>query len=153
MIELNSQGRKVLFATSLVSMVLGSVHAFSVFLEPLEVIFGTSRATLSLTYSFSLVFVTITVLFGPRIYYRLQTATIYAWVAVLGAIGAGVDSIATGLGLVWIEYSLIFGIANGFGYGFRLQFAAHPKPRKPRSRYGRDNCCICLWRCYITVRI
>jgi len=66
MIELNSQGRRVLLATSLVSMVLGSVHAFSVFLEPLEVIFGTSRATLSLTYSFSLVFVTITVLFGPK---------------------------------------------------------------------------------------
>ena len=43
-------------------------------------------------------------------------------------IGAGVDSIATGLGLVWIGYSLIFGIANGFGYGFRLQFAAHPNP-------------------------
>lgn len=30
--------------------------------------------------------------------------------------------------LVWIGYSLIFGIANGLGYGFGLQFAAHANP-------------------------
>lgn len=112
----------------MVSMALGSIHAFSVFLAPLEIAFGTSRATVSLIYSFGLVFLTATVLFGPTVYSRLQPATIYIWVAFLGAIGAGVASIADGYWLVWVGYSLIFGIANGLGYGFGLQFAARANP-------------------------
>ncbi|WP_162798510.1 MFS transporter [Sulfitobacter sp. SK012] len=122
------QGPKVLFAASMVSMVLGSIHAFSVFLEPLETTFKSSRGTVSLIYSFSLVFLTISVLFGPAVYSRLQPATIYIWVAFLGAIGTGLAGIATGLETVWIGYSFIFGIANGLGYGFGLQFAARANP-------------------------
>ena len=124
----NPQGHTVLFAASIVSMALGSIHAFSVFLAPLEIAFGTSRATVSLIYSFGLVFLTATVLFGPTVYSRLQPATIYIWVAFLGAIGAGAASIADGYWLVWVGYSLIFGIANGLGYGFGLQFAARANP-------------------------
>lgn len=124
----NPQGHTVLFAVSMVSMALGSIHAFSVFLAPLEIAFGTSRATVSLIYSFGLVFLTATVLFGPTVYSRLQPATIYIWVAFLGAIGASVASIADGYWLVWVGYSLIFGIANGLGYGFGLQFAARANP-------------------------
>ena len=122
------QGHKVLVAASLVSMVLGSIHAFSVFLEPLETAFGSSRATVSLVYSFGLVFLTTAVLFGPVVYSRLKPATIYVLVAFLCAIGTGLASIADGLELVWIGYSLIFGIANGLGYGFGLQFAARANP-------------------------
>lgn len=124
MSSLNHQGRKVLFATSMVSMVLGSIHAFSVFLEPLETIFETSRANVSLIYSFSLVFLTAAVLFGPAIYSRLQPATIYLCVALLGAIGTGLAGIGSSLETVLFGYSFIFGIANGLGYGFGLQFAA-----------------------------
>lgn len=122
------QGRKVLFATSIVSMALGSIHAFSVFLEPLETLFEMSRGTVSLVYSFGLVFLTTAVLFGPAIYARLQPATIYVWVAVLGAIGTGLAGAAGGLATVWIGYSLFFGVANGLGYGFGLQFAARANP-------------------------
>ena len=118
----------MLFAASMVSMVLGSIHAFSVFLVPLEAEFGTSRATVSLIYSFGLVFLTIAVLFGPAVYSRLQPATIYVWVSVLGSIGAGLAGIAGRLELVWIGYSLFFGVANGLGYGFGLQFAARANP-------------------------
>ena len=123
-----TQGRTVLFAASMVSMVLGSIHAFSVFLAPLEAEFGTSRATVSLVYSFCLVFLTVAVLFGPAVYSRLQPATIYVLVSVLGFIGAGLAGIADRLELVWIGYSLFFGVANGLGYGFGLQFAARANP-------------------------
>lgn len=132
----NPQGHTVLFAASMVSMALGSIHAFSVFLAPLEIAFGTSRATVSLIYSFGLVFLTATVLFGPTVYSRLQPATIYIWVAFLGAIGAGVASIADGYWLVWVGYSLIFGIANGLGYGFGLQFAARANPNQAGLAMG-----------------
>lgn len=132
----NFQGRKVLFAASMVSMVLGSIHAFSVFLTPLETMFDTSRATVSLIYSFSLVFLTIAVLFGPAVYSRLQPATIYIWVALLGAIGAGLAGIGGSLEIVLIGYSLIFGLANGLGYGFGLQFAARANPGRSGIAMG-----------------
>ena len=124
----NPQGRIALIAASLVSMVLGSIHAFSVFLEPLETLFGSSRAAATLVYSFGLVFLTTAVLFGPVVYSRLKPATIYVLVAFLGALGTGLASIADGFLLVWIGYSLIFGTANGLGYGFGLQFAARANP-------------------------
>jgi OFA family oxalate/formate antiporter-like MFS transporter len=130
------QGRKVLFATSTVSMVLGSIHAFSVFLEPLETMFETSRANVSLIYSFSLVFLTIAVLFGPAVYSRLQPATIFVLVALLGAIGSGIAGIGGSLEFVLIGYSVIFGIANGLGYGFGLQFAARTNPDHPGLAMG-----------------
>ena len=117
-------------------MVLGSIHAFSVFLEPLEIAFGTSRATVSLIYSFSLVVLTTGVLFGPALYARMQPATVYVWVALLGAIGAALAGIADRLELVWIGYSLIFGFANGLGYGFGLQFAARANPDRSGFAMG-----------------
>ena len=83
-----------------------------------------------------MVFLTATVLFGPTVYSRLQPATIYIWVAFLGAIGAGVASIADGYWLVWVGYSLIFGIANGLGYGFGLQFAARTNPNQAGLAMG-----------------
>lgn len=124
----NTQGRKILLAASMVSMVLGSVHAFSVFLEPLESLFGKSRATVSLIYSFSLIFLTIAVLFGPAIYSRLRPATIYLWVAILGVAGAGIAGFGGSFEFALIGYSLVFGLANGLGYGFGLQFAARANP-------------------------
>ncbi|MEH6647649.1 MFS transporter [Sulfitobacter sp.] len=90
--------------------------------------FETSRATVSLIYSFSLVFLTTAVWFGPAVYSRLQPATIYIWVALLGAVGAGIAGTGSSVETVLIGYSLIFGIANGLGYGFGLQFAARANP-------------------------
>lgn len=132
----NPQGNKVLLAASLVSMALGSIHAFSVFLGPLETMFDASRATVSVVYSFSLVFLTIAVLFGPAVYSRLKPATIYVWVALLGGVGACVAGFADSLAAVLVGYSLIFGIANGLGYGFGLQFAARTNPDRSGLAMG-----------------
>ncbi len=120
----------------MVSMVLGSIHAFSVFLGPLETLFDAPRATISLIYSFSLVFLTIAVLFGPQIYARLQPGTIYVLVATMAAIGAAVAGFGGGFAAVLIGYSLIFGTANGLGYGFGLQFAARANPERAGLAMG-----------------
>ncbi len=121
-------GPRVLLATSLVSAVLGSIHAFSVFLVPLETAFATSRATVSLTYSLGLVCLTLTVLFGPRLYSRHSPQVLYLIVGTLGAAGALISALAPSIWMVWLGYSLCFGIANGLGYGFGLQFAARANP-------------------------
>lgn len=133
---LDSHGHKVLLAASMVSMALGSIHAFSVFLIPLETKYGSSRASISLIYSSSLVFLTLAVLLGPLIYSRLKPATIYFLVVVIGALGVIVAGIGGSLALVWLGYSLIFGIANGLGYGFGLQYAARANPDKAGLAVG-----------------
>ncbi len=44
-----------LTAGCLLTLSLGSIHAFSVFVEPFELRFGARRAAVSLVYSFALV--------------------------------------------------------------------------------------------------
>jgi len=70
--------RLTLLASMLVTFVLGSVHAFSVFLVPLETLLQQPRSEISLIYSFALVALTLAVLLGYRIYGLLP-----AWLLVL----------------------------------------------------------------------
>ena len=60
----------------LVTFVLGSVHAFSVFIAPLEALLRLPRAEISLIYSLALVALTVSVLVGYRIYHRLAPASL-----------------------------------------------------------------------------
>lgn len=119
-----SAGIQTLAAASILSAVLGSVHAFSVFLAPLETSFGASRAAISLTYSLALVSLTLAVLLGHRLYARWRASTFVIWVSVIAATGATIAAYAPSLTIVWIGYGVLFGGANGLGYGFGLQIAA-----------------------------
>ena len=69
-----SKAAITLAALMLVTFVLGSVHAFSVLLAPLEAKLGLPRAQISLVYSFALVAITLSVTVGYRIY-----AALAAW--------------------------------------------------------------------------
>ena len=73
-----SKLRLTLPASMLVTFVLGSVHAFSVFIVPLETRLQLPRSEISLIYSFALVALTLAVLFGYRIYGLLSS-----WLLVL----------------------------------------------------------------------
>jgi len=129
-------GSKALIAASLMAMVLGSVHAFSVFLEPLEFQFGQPRAQVSLTYSLALASLTIAVLLGPRIYGRWSPSTLCLTAFLGAALGAFVAGLAPSLTMVWIGYGVIFGLANGLGYGFGLQLAARANPTRQGLSMG-----------------
>ena len=124
-------GIRILVATSLLSAILGSVHAFSVFLAPLERQFVAERGQVSLTYSLALVSLTLAVLWGHRIYGRWPAGRFVAGICGLAALGAAGAALAPSLGMVWLGYGAVFGAANGLGYGFGLQFAA--QANKDRS--------------------
>ena len=82
-------GRNEVFivaAASLLSAVLGSVHAFSVFIDPLEAQFSAARSAVSLTYSGALVSLTLAVLLGPRVYARWPAAWFLAAASALAMI-------------------------------------------------------------------
>ena len=59
------KGRKyfVIIGCLILSFVMGSIHAFSVLLEPIETEFNVSRTFSSLTYSISLLSITLAVYF------------------------------------------------------------------------------------------
>ena len=126
----------ILIAASLVSATLGSIHGFSVFVAPLEAQFGAARSTVSLTYSLALVSLTIAVLLGPRVYHLWSAARLMVMVSVLASVGAIVAGVAGSLGGVWLGYSLLFGAANGLGYGFGLQIAGQANPGREGLAMG-----------------
>lgn len=131
-----SDGVVVLVGAAVFSVVLGSIHAFSVFLEPLEQQFSASRSAVALSYSQALVALTAAVLFGPKIYGRWSAASFILLSCILAAGGAMIAGVAGSLPLVWFGYSFVFGLANGLGYGFGLQISAKYNPGREGFAMG-----------------
>ncbi len=125
-----------LIASCTLSLVLGSVHAFSVFLQPLESMFAVSRSQASLTYSLALVSLTVAVLLGHRLFGRLSATWLIVTICAMAACGAFLASIAPSLTIVWIGYGLLFGAANGLGYAFGLQISAQASPGREGLAMG-----------------
>lgn len=117
------QNPLVLGGSMLLMLVMGSVHAFSVFLLPIEKSFAASRTASSFTYSLALVVLTVFVLFGHHVFKRLKPARLVLTVGAVSSLGALLAGVADHLVLVWVGYGVLFGAANGLGYAFCLQFA------------------------------
>ena len=131
-----ANGLGVLLAASLLASVLGSVHAFSVFLVPLELQFDQSRGQVSLTYSLALVTLTLAVLWGHHLYARFRPSLFVLGICLLAVLGVGIARHANSLQQIWLGYSVIFGVANGLGYGFGLQIAAQANPDRKGFSMG-----------------
>lgn len=132
----DGKGISVLAGSLALMLVLGSIHAFSIFLVPIENAFEASRSQASFTYSLSLAVLTISVLFGHHVFQRLSAPLLACLVCGLAAFGAVLAGNANGLALVWIGYGIVFGAANGLGYGYALQFSAQANPRFPGTAMG-----------------
>lgn len=113
----------------LVTFVLGSVHAFSVFLVPLEQSLELPRSEISLIYSWALVSITVSVLIGYRVYALASSWAMTATTCAVAALGLYLASEAEGWWQLFAGYSLMFGLANGIGYGYSLQLAGRELPR------------------------
>lgn len=110
----------VLLSAIILSLGLGSIHAFSVLLAPLELRLDTPRADIAPAYSIGLAMLTVAVLVGHRIYRLLSPALLTITTCLLAASGLTIASFATNPYTLWLGYGLIFGFANGVGYGFAL---------------------------------
>jgi MFS transporter, OFA family, oxalate/formate antiporter len=141
---LDPKGTLVLLAGMLLALVLGSVHAFSVFLEPLESQFGATRSSVSLTYSLALACLTVGVLFGHRVYAHLSPPVLAAIICLVAAIGCAVAARADTLAVFWLGYSVLFGGANGLGYGFALQSAGQTNPKQKGLAMGLVTACYAI---------
>ncbi len=133
----------VLAACLPLAAALGSIHAFSIFVAPLEARFAASRSTISLTYSLALIVLTLGVLAGHRLY-GVPAARLLLAIGLLAAAGVALAARATALPQVWIGYSLLFGLANGLGYGYALHAAGQTMPGREGRAMGLVTACYAL---------
>ena len=133
-----------LLACVLITLVLGSIHAFSVFLVPLEELLQASRAQVSLIYSSALLCLTCTVLVGYKIYPLLNAPMIGCIACLIAAIGTLLSGHGSSYLWVFLGYAVIFGGANGIGYGFALQLSAQAMPQHKGIAMGTVTACYAL---------
>ncbi len=120
----------------LVTFVLGSVHAYSVFIVPLEVQLGLARSDVSLIYSLALVAITVAVLVGYRVYASLPSWLLVLLTCLGAALGLLLAADAQGWWQLCAGYSLVFGLCNGIGYGFCLQLVGRVMPARKGFAMG-----------------
>lgn len=120
----------VLLAAILLSGALGSVHAFSVFIAPLESALGATRAEVSLIYSLAIVSLTVVMLFGHASHTRIAPPRLALSTCLVAALGLLVAGWAGRYVDFLIGYGLLFGGANGMGYGYALYLAGRAIPAR-----------------------
>ncbi len=140
---MSKRWRAVLAAGTL-CIVLGSVHAFSVLIATMEATYASSRANISLTYSIALLMITAAVFLGPRLYRLANARVIFALSGCLAAAGVLVAALGSSLATAWLGYGIVFGAANGIGYGFGLQFAARANQGHEGLAMGLVTACYAL---------
>ena len=128
----------------LLSGSLGTIHAWSLFVIPLEADLGVGRGAMSTVYSVALASLTVVVLVGHPLFRHLPGAVITT-ISALGAAGglllaAEMSSLA---GLV-LGYGIVFGGANGLGYAFALQRSAEATPDRRGWALGLVNAAYAL---------
>ncbi len=118
-----------LAAAVLSTFALGSIHAFSVFVAPLEEALAAGRDSVSLAYGIALLALTAAVLVGPR-WWRLAPPAAVAGLSLLAAAGGLALAGQPALWALYLGYGALFGFANGSGYGFALVVASHALPER-----------------------
>jgi len=103
---------------------MGSIHAFSMLLDPIESKYDVPRTFSSFTYSISLISITSAVYFGNYIYKKNNPTRIILLVVTLSTLGTLMSAYLDSIFFVWIGFGLFFGVANGIGYGYSLQYSA-----------------------------
>lgn len=129
---------RVVAASVVTTLTLGSIHAFSVLGAALEPHYGAGRAEVSSIYSLALVALTAAVLLSPRLYARVRPVVLLAAAFVMSIAGIVISLSAGALWQVTVGYGLVFGAANGVGYGLALTMAATAMP----ARKGAVMCVV-----------
>jgi len=110
-----SPWRTVAAATAL-NAPLGSLYAFSVFLQPLEAMLGLGRADLALVFALASAGFGAGMILAPTVYGLAPTPLVVLACASASTLGITLAATANGLGQLAIGYGLFFGGGGGAGY-------------------------------------
>jgi len=118
-----------LLACVLLSGALGTIHSFSLFIEPFEADLGAGRGGVASVYSVALVTLTVVVLVGHPLFRRVPGPMVALLATGGAAVGLLLAASASSLVGLLIGYGIVFGGCNGLGYAFSLQRAAEELDR------------------------
>lgn len=107
---------KVAVVSVVIQICLGSIYAWSVFLEPLMREFGWSKIETSLTFTFVLVAYALAMNFGGRWQDKIGPRQVATRGGVLLALGYVLASHVNSLWGLYITYGILSGIGVGIGY-------------------------------------
>jgi len=131
-----TNGHIVLITTMLLMVVFGSVHAFSVFLLPMEIHYQATRSAVSLIYSVTLMSLTFAVFLGHRLYGLVRPSLFVLVFCLLASLGLIITAFTDRLFLAYLGFGLMFGFANGLAYGFGLHICAQTNPNNKGLAIG-----------------
>jgi len=108
----------------ILSVVFGSLHAFSILILPLETGFGATRTGVSFGYALAIASLTAGVYCAPYVMRRAPPGAMGAICGIFAATGVGLAATGFGLGSFLVGYGLVFGFSNGLAYSLFLDRAA-----------------------------
>jgi MFS family permease len=127
---------RLLIGAVLVNVCLGSLFAWSLFVDPLGRAFAVSPAALSGVFSLAVATFAVVVLVSGRLVDRApprRTIIVAAASALAGMLTA---ASATSLPTVAVGYGLLFGVGNGLGYSTAVAAAGKAFTRRRGSAVG-----------------
>jgi OFA family oxalate/formate antiporter-like MFS transporter len=106
----------VLAASTALNAPIGSLYAFSVFLQPLEALLGLTRADLAFVFALAAAAFGVGMMLAPSLYGVASTPLLVTACAVANALGLALAATAGGLAQLAIGYGVLFGIGGGAAY-------------------------------------
>jgi MFS transporter, OFA family, oxalate/formate antiporter len=117
------RARGALWAAALLMAALGTFHAWSVLVQPLQDELHDSRSTVSAVYALATVVFATTMLLEPAVHRRVPAVVLGAGSALLAVAGLALAAVPHEAA-VFAGYGVLFAAANGFGYGLAVHVAA-----------------------------
>lgn len=114
---------RLLLGAALISLSLGSIHAFSVLQLSFEERYGSGRADVSLAYSTAIFLLSAGVLVAPWLIWRLGLALSAILVVTTTTIGLIVVAVFASPSGLLLGFGCLFGFGNGLGYSLFLSAA------------------------------
>lgn len=103
-------------AATVLTLPLGSIYAFSVFLKPIEAELGTPRSALSFVFGAATVGYIVGMNLAPLVFRLASPAVLTMACGLMGAAGIGLAAVADSLAMLLLGYSVMFGMAGGAAY-------------------------------------
>ena len=106
----------MLAASTALNAPIGSLYAFSVFLQPLEALLGLTRADLAFVFALAAAGFGVGMMVAPSLYGVASTPLLVAACALANALGLALAATAGGLTQLAVGYGVLFGVGGGAAY-------------------------------------
>ena len=107
---------RVLAAATALNAPVGTLYAFSVFLQPLEALLGLHRADLALVFALAAAFFGVGMMLAPALYRIASTPGLVLACAAANTLGIALAATAGGLVQLAVGYGMLFGLGGGAAY-------------------------------------